>query len=85
MRVVVFGKGLKRPLLLSHIVWDNDEIQSAYVLNGHWEFSRINGTLCVEGDIDSPMEEFETIIVIPTGLAGDHNDLIVWAENEVSK
>ena len=53
--IVVFGEGLKKPLLLSHITWRDDKIQSAYVINGAWEFNRVNGVLCVEGDVNSPI------------------------------
>lgn len=84
--IVVFEEGLKKPLLLSHITWRDDKIQSAYVINGAWEFNRVNGVLCVEGDVNSPMEEFQIAIDVPQAfVSGDYNVIIEWAKNEVSK
>ncbi|AFQ97102.1 putative phage protein [Aeromonas phage Aes508] len=84
--IVVFGEGLKNPLILSHITWRDDKIQSAYVINGAWEFSRVDGVLCVEGDADSPMEEFQIAIDVPQAyVSDDYNTIIEWAKNEVSE
>ncbi|AFN69970.1 hypothetical protein [Aeromonas phage Aes516] len=84
--IVVFGEGLKKPLLLSHITRHDGKIQSAYVINGAWEFNRVNGVLCVEGDVNSPMEEFQIAIDVPQAfVSGDYNAIIEWAKNEVSE
>lgn len=84
--IVVFGEGLKNPLILSHITWRDDKIQSAYVINGAWEFNRVNGVLCVEGDVNSPMEEFQIAIDVPQAyVSDDYNTIIEWAKNEVSE
>ena len=84
--MVVFGEGLKKPFLLSHVTWHDGKIQSAYVINGAWEFSRVDGVLCVEGDVNSPMEEFQIAIDVPQAfVSDDYNTIIEWAKNEASE
>ncbi|UOX40403.1 hypothetical protein UGMREWDR_CDS0086 [Aeromonas phage GomatiRiver_11] len=84
--IVAFRKGMKNPLLLSHVTIKGGKVESAYVVNGAWEFSRIDGILYVEGDIDSPMEEFQIMVDIPQGyVSDDYNGIIEWARNEALK
>ncbi|QBX32702.1 hypothetical protein Asfd1_76 [Aeromonas phage Asfd_1] len=84
--IVAFRAGTRNPLLLSHVKIKDDKIERAYVNNGAWEFSRVNGILCIEGDPKSPMEDFETLVDVPLCInyGDDYNAIIEWARNEVS-
>lgn len=81
--IVAFRKGGRNPVLLSHYGMKDGKIQHGWVENGGWEFVRVDGVLCIEGDRTAPLEEFETLIEIPTTLKGDYNDLITWAEGQL--
>ncbi|AAX63508.1 hypothetical protein PHG31p19 [Aeromonas phage 31] len=83
MRIAAFRKGGTNPVLLNFFSMTEGVIQNGYVENGSWEFSRVDGILCIEGDKEHPIPDFEHIVEVPDEMAGDYNEIISWAEKQL--
>lgn len=81
--VFFFDRG--GPLLCEDIKRDSGEIR-AYVVNGNWHLRCGHGRVnCYDGAGDKRSEHAGRIVravAIPSGMRGDYNALIVWAESQ---
>ena len=71
-------------LALSNLVFENGQLMSAYVENGHWTLKRI-GDNWIIGGREKPVDVNSHLVIIPKKYCRDYNAAINYTERHCKK